>query len=440
VNMSTKSESNYATPNNVPDWVRAELFIDVLKESVKGFAKIKSFRVKNGSAAGENYATIMLRVFIDVELEDGSEKSVSYMLKLPHQTEMFQKMLERNNIFEAERTVYKTIIPEMEQLYRDVGIEVKFGAKSYDLKEAKTEYVLLEDLAPQGFKNMNRIQGLDQAHTESALRKISQWHAASAARVALKGSYPEQYIIGFFREENLEMIKDMNHSLSTTFLKSCETYEDNEEYIEHVRKAQPMITDMCFKMSEPDTTGLNVLNHGDFWTNNMMFSHDLDGKIEEIYLVDFQMPKYGSVAQDLYYFLFSSTKFEDKLTKFDYYIKFYHQNLVKNLKLLKYTKPLPTLREMHISLFKYGFWGKKAMAHYLNSFICVFLLTGYLTATGVMSAILVDPTENANFDNFLSDSAEGAAFKTLIYTNPRYQKHMKIILPWLLNRGVFDDL
>ncbi|KAH8399653.1 hypothetical protein KR215_011389, partial [Drosophila sulfurigaster] len=414
-NMSTENPQSL-----VPDWVQPEIFLDVLKESVKGFSKSKSFKASAALAPGENYATIMLRVNIQVELEDGSEKSVSYMLKLPHQSEMFLKMLERNNIFEYERTVYKTIIPEMEQLYRDVGVDVKFGAKSYDLKNAKSEYVLLEDLAPQGFKNMNRIQGLDQAHTESALQKLSQWHAASVARVALKGPYPKQYIVGFFKEENLEMIKEMNHSLSTNFLKSCETYVNNEEYIEHVVTAQPMITDMCFKMSEPDTTGLNVLNHGDFWNNNMMFSHDSNGQIEQIYLVDFQMPKYGSVAQDLYYFLFSSTKFEDKLSKFDYYIKFYHQNLVENLKLLKYTKPLPTLREIHISLLKYGFWG-------------------YLTATGVMSAILVDPTENASFDNFLSDSAEGDAFKTMIYTNPRYQKHMKSILPWLLNRGVFDD-
>ncbi|KAH8358983.1 hypothetical protein KR093_003631 [Drosophila rubida] len=414
--MSTETSTSI-----VPEWVQPEIFVNVLKESVKGFTKINSFKANGGLAAGENYATVMLRVNIQVELEDGSEKSVSYMLKLPHQTEMFQKMLERNNIFEAERTVYRTIIPEMEQLYRDVGVEVKFGAKSYDLKDAKTEYVLLEDLAPQGFKNMNRIEGLDQAHTESALRKLSQWHAASAARVAFKGPYPEQYILGFFREENLEMIENMNHSLSTTFLKSCETYQGNEEYIRHVRAAQPKITDMCFEMSKPDTTGLNVLNHGDFWTNNMMFAHDLAGRIKEIYLVDFQMPKYGSVAQDLYYFLFSSTKYEDKLNKFDYYIKFYHQNLVENLKLLKYPNPLPTLREMHSLLLKYGFWG-------------------YLTATGVMSAILVDPTENASFDNFLSDSAEGVAFKTMIYSNPRYQKHMKIILPWLLNRGVFDDL
>lgn len=89
----------------------------------------------------------------------------------------------------------------------------------------------------------------------------------------------------------------------------------------------------------------------------MMYSHDSFGKIKEIYLVDFQLPKYGTVAQDLYYFLLSSTKFEDKLTKFDYYIKFYHENLAQHLKLLKYPKAIPTLRDIHLSLFKNGLWG-----------------------------------------------------------------------------------
>lgn len=57
------------SPKNVPDWVQAEKFVDVLKESVKGFSKIKSFKANSGSAAGENYSTVMLRLNIDVELE-----------------------------------------------------------------------------------------------------------------------------------------------------------------------------------------------------------------------------------------------------------------------------------------------------------------------------------------------------------------------------------
>ncbi|KAM8704327.1 hypothetical protein ACLKA7_008867 [Drosophila subpalustris] len=413
-----ETEAKVDSPaSKVPDWVQAELFVDVLKESIKGFSKIKSFKVNSGSATGENYATIMLRVNIEVQLEDGKEKSVSYMLKVPHQLEMFQQM--EKDIFNAERDMYKIVVPEMEQMYRDAGLEVKFGAQIYELKGAKTEYILLEDLAVKGFKNTNRIEGLDQLHTEAALRKLSQWHAASAVRVATKGSYPDHLIYGFYKEQNRAMMVEVNKQLGQNFVKCCATYEGNEDYIDQVKALQVKFTDEVLKLVKVNPNEFNALNHGDFWSNNMMYSHDSFGKIREIYLVDFQLPRYGTVAQDLYYFLLSSTKFEDKLTKFDYYIKFYHENLTQHLKLLKYPKAIPTLRDIHLSLFKHGLWG-------------------YMTATSVMSGILVDPTEAATLDSFLSDSDESNDFKNLIYTNPRYRKHIQAVLPWLLNRGALD--
>ncbi|XP_068157111.1 uncharacterized protein [Drosophila tropicalis] len=413
------AEAAEQAPSKIPDWVKANLFEDVLKSTVKGYKKVKSFKPVIGSAAGENYATIMLRLEIEVELEDGKIKPISYMLKLPHQTEVFQKMMETTNIFDIERNAYQKIVPELEELYKNNGVDIKFGAQSYDLKNAKTDYVLLEDLRPQGFKNANRLEGLDQQHTDKVLRKLSQWHAASIVRVATKGPYEESLTTGFFKEENRQMMTEMNKALSQIFLKCCATYEGNETYFEDVKVLQPKVTDEIFKMAKLDPLELNVLNHGDCWSNNIMFQYDAFGKIKEVYLVDYQMPRWGTVAQDLLYFLISSTKLEDKLSKFDQNIKFYHDNLVEHLKLLKYSKPLPTLRDIHLSLFKYGFWG-------------------YCTATGVMAAVLLDPTESASFENFLGDTEEGTDFRTLMYSNARYRKHIQAILPWLHNRGALE--
>lgn len=194
-------------------------------------------------------------------------------------------------------------------------------------------------------------------------------------------------------------------------------------------------------MAEVDTNFLNVLNHGDFWSNNMMFSYDCFGKIKDLMLVDFQVPKWGSVAQDLIYFLISSTKFDDKLTKFDRNIKFYYDNLVENLNILKYSRSMPLLRELHITIYKYGFWGELIVI--ISSLFLVsnkynYYFPGYLTATGAMSTVLVDSTDTASFENFLSDSTEGADFKNLLYTNSRYLKHIQAVLPWLLNRGALQ--
>eukprot|EP00099_Drosophila_melanogaster_P023580 NP_651385.3 uncharacterized protein Dmel_CG10562 [Drosophila melanogaster] len=401
--------------SKIPDWVTAEIFEDLLKANVDGYSKIKNFKADIGSAAGENYATIMLRVKIEVELQDGKSKSVSYMVKLPHQVEAIQEMMKRTNIFEIERTMYNEVVPELEALYKAVGVDITFGAKNYDLKNAKTDYVALEDLGLKGFKNANRLEGLDQEHTERVLRKLSQWHAASAVRVATKGPYPKILLQGFFKEESRPVMSEMIKGMGANFVKSCATYEGHEAYLDKVKALQPVAIDKIFEFAKVEPTEFNVLNHGDSWSNNIMFQYDAFGKIKEVYLVDYQLPKYGTVAQDLLYFLLSSTKLEDKLAKFDYYIKIYHDNLVEHLKILKYSKPIPSLRDIHLALFKYGYFG-------------------YTVATGVMSAVLLDPTDSASLENFIG----GSDFQMQLYNSPRYRKHIQAVMPWLLNRGALE--
>ncbi|KAH8390818.1 hypothetical protein KR200_002204, partial [Drosophila serrata] len=405
--------------SKIPEWVTAELFEDALKASVEGYTKVRSFKAEIGTAAGENYATIMLRVHIEVELQDGKIKPVSFMVKLPHQLEMYQQMMKHTNIFESESTMYTQVVPEMEALYKEAGLEVRFGANSYNLKNAQSDYVALEDLSVQGFKNTNRLEGLDQAHTERVLRKLAQWHAATAVRISTKGQYPEILLKGFFKVENKPMMNEMMKGMGQRFFQCCTTYEGHEAYIDKIKALKPVIIDEMFRLGQVDPTEFNVLNHGDCWSNNIMFQYDDLGKIKEVYMVDYQVPKYGSVAQDLLYFLISSTRLEDKLSKFDYYIKFYHDNLVEHLKILKYSKPLPSLKEIHMALYKYGLFGMPIK---------------YL----IMAAILVDPTDKASFENFLSDSADGADFQMQMYNNARYRKHIQLILPWLLNRGALD--
>jgi len=124
------------------------------------------------------------------------------MLKTPHQSEQYRKVIEKTDIFDVERGMYVEVVPELEQLYRDVGLEVKFGAELYDI-EASDYYVLLEDLRPRGFGNIDRLEGMDQAHTECVLKKFAQWHAASAVRVETKGPYQEKYTKGFLRNEEI---------------------------------------------------------------------------------------------------------------------------------------------------------------------------------------------------------------------------------------------
>lgn len=110
--------------------------------------------------------------------------------------------------------------------------------------------------------------------------------------------------------------------------------------------------------SKKDPDEFNVLNHGDLWVNNIMFQYNEDGSLRETYFIDFQMGRYGSPAQDLQYFLLSSTNLNNKIKYFDYFISYYHRHLIENLTLLHYKAKMPQLKDIHVALFKHSYWGK----------------------------------------------------------------------------------
>jgi len=67
MSSQTKDEDVSQREVVIPDWVKPEAFEHLLKRKVKDYRETKSMRAKAGVAAGENYATIMLRIELDVE-------------------------------------------------------------------------------------------------------------------------------------------------------------------------------------------------------------------------------------------------------------------------------------------------------------------------------------------------------------------------------------
>lgn len=403
----------------IPKWIKVELFQQVFEEIISGYRQTKEFEVKEALPPGENYATIMLRIKAGIELMDGSIKSCNFMLKTAHSSEMLREMMDRFDMFDTETDMYRFIIPELEQMYTQVGVNVKFSCKFYKLPDIDESYVLLEDLKCRGFKNANRLEGLDINHTKHVLKKLAQWHAASATRVTTKGPYDEKYMKSYFKPEGFEAMKSMFANVTKYFISCVSSYNGYEEYYEDLCKIEKLLMDELYKLNEIDENDFNALNHGDAWCNNIMFQTDDNDDVLETYLVDYQLPKYGTVAQDLYYFLLSSTKYEIKLKHFDYLISYYHENLVKHLRLLNYPNKLPTLKGIHMQLLKHGVWG--------------------LTSTcGILAAVLLDPTEKANLDNFMSANDVAVDFKMQMFSNPRYRKHAEALLPWLYYRGALE--
>uniref|UniRef100_A0A1I8PQJ6 CHK kinase-like domain-containing protein n=2 Tax=Stomoxys calcitrans TaxID=35570 RepID=A0A1I8PQJ6_STOCA len=406
--------------SNIPSWINSTTFEGALRESVGDFKKIQNFNVCNALGPGENYATLMLRVQIEFLLLDDSLSTQSFMLKVPLDNKLYEEEMSKWDMFKKEAGMYRDVIPEMEELYRNKGVEVRFGAKSYSLPVTK-DYILLEDLSRRGFRNIKRQNGLDMQHAKSSLKMLAQWHAASAVRVAQKGPYDEAYVHGFLIESSREITQQMFDCNLKHILAAARQLPHHEEYYGKMEAMFANLTDIVYSESSTEIfeNEFLALNHGDFWCNNIMYQYDDEGNLKDTHVVDLQMPRFGSVAQDLMYFILSSTQLDLKVKRFDELVAYYHQQLVEHLKILEYSKTMPCLRDIHKSLIKRNVWG-------------------ILTVSCIMAGVLCEPTNAACMDNFVTESEEGDDFRQKLFFSERYLRHLEEVLPWLNNRGAFD--
>lgn len=68
--MSANSEDTTSDPKiTLPEWLKPEILVPILKANYKDFQAIKNFRALPGTKPGDNYATIMLRIELDIELK-----------------------------------------------------------------------------------------------------------------------------------------------------------------------------------------------------------------------------------------------------------------------------------------------------------------------------------------------------------------------------------
>ncbi|XP_016980542.1 uncharacterized protein LOC108045665 [Drosophila rhopaloa] len=400
-----------------PKWVNQELFNGLLEQNNKNFKAILTFVPTSAISKGENYLTIVLRIQIQMQLKNDSTEDVSFILKIPLVPDDQEN--DFHDMFDTELNMYDHLIPELEDLYaKNTSLSPRFKPLHFKFPgtPVKSDYILLEDLRNRGYRNADRIQGLEQFEVEAVLKKLAQWHAASAKRVVELGEYEQGIRESYFTTEHQKLLDEFNINFCMPFLECMQQYNLNPGQLVLISDYTSRLTDLNIEFGRNDSMELSVLNHGDFWCNNFMFKYKDGSEIEDVCFVDFQLPKFGTPAQDLLCLLMTSPKFSIKLNKFDHFIEYYHQQLVHHLGLLNYNRNAPTLAQLHTHLHRYSLW----------AFIC---------AQRMLPIVLLPPDDDSNIGNMMGNSEEAIAFKRKMFLLPAYVDQIKVILPWLINRG-----
>lgn len=282
----------------IPKWINEEYFQPIIEKEVDDFVRIKQFISTAATQLGDNYTSVMVRVTITIEVKgesdyfliksihiilhlllsyiDGGERELSYIVKTTLDLDKGGDFLAGLSLFPKEKQMYQTHIPNFTKLSKEAGVNIKLAPQCFYIDDTPERITLvLEDLKPAKFRNVDRIKGLDMKHMRRVLHKLAELHAASAVCFEQNGPYDEIYHKSVYIESNRKVFEGVTQMRQSSYIKAMREWglPDVEQYIETIPSPSKFF-DTGIAMTKVDESEFNCLNHGDLWCNNIMFADE----------------------------------------------------------------------------------------------------------------------------------------------------------------------
>ncbi|XP_075164820.1 uncharacterized protein LOC142237306 [Haematobia irritans] len=408
----------------IPLWINDEYFREIVAKDEKDSVGIRKLTPTAALPPAENFTSVMVRIHLELEMRDGSIKPKSYILKTMLDEDKGGAVFNKLPLFPKEMKMYRTYLPAFEKLYKAAGCDIQLAPRClFTEKVGNRINFVFEDLAQKNFKNLDRLKGCDMKHLYQTLRKLAEFHAASVVYETQQGPYEEDFQYGFVDNRQGPGFCQMVFENCAPSLKKAMANWNMENTEECLKKfpSSEQFSKCALATLQQSTNSFNVLNHGDFWSSNIMFNYLPNGDINETLMVDFQICKWGSPAEDLLFFLTLSPSYDIRIKEFDHCVEIYHTRLIECLKLLDYKKPLPSLRALHQDMYD-----KK------NSFYAFFACVNHLP-------LLLLPTDkDCNVLNFSTPDQLGEEFRRKVFSQPLFVETIKKVYPFFYRRGLFN--
>ncbi|KAH8232275.1 hypothetical protein KR032_003287 [Drosophila birchii] len=377
----------------VPAWLDQQELERVVRQDIPEFRKIESIRCKWEVQLPQPALCVELQVLIT----DSKKRLVRYLLK-SRETVSGGLKLPIQGDFSVEQFMYETVLPALEELYKNENKIIHFAPLSYQSKP-KSNCLYLNYIPAKGYSVGNTQKGLNVSAMEAVLSKLAAYHAATACYIEKNSGKIRE--LPKLRGNQVGAVADLKSLLQIKFHESLRAndareYEDKVKSFQKYVKSQTEVLDV--------KTSFNVILNGSCWPNNLFNQVDAFGNVKDSLFSDFHAAKYGPAVYDLFSLLLTAPA--EKTTGFDVYVKYYHDQLVANLNLLKYRGKKPSLTDLQLDLLKYGHWA-------------------FEFATEVLPVVL------SNFNTY-DDLDE-------LFRNPVFGEQMRELLPWLENRGYFEE-
>lgn len=403
-----------------PTWVNAEFVQGILKNSESDETiEVKNITTKPATGNGDNYMSDIVRVGVEYSSsKSGREitQKTSLLVKIALTVnEANRELLE---VFKTEIQMMENTLVKMNDVLKEQ--DYRLSARVLYSEMGDPSFIVLEDLAPIGYRMADRQAGLDLQHCILAMRGLAKFHASS---VAVCEKEPEQklsYTRGMYHKDYPETAKTFTATAMRGFSTEVATWSELEnranEYSEKLLKLSKVCYDRGIESIEPIEDEFQVINHGDFWVNNMLFRYNENGNVTDHIFVDFQVCFWSSPAIDILYFLNTSTSCDVYVDHREALIEEYHDTLTKTMIEIECETQPPSMAALQKSLKYHGYYG-------------------FMSACLTLPFALMDKSDTKKLDEILNQSDN--------YQNPAYkgQAYRKIMLSRLDQwnaQGLFD--
>ncbi|PSN29256.1 hypothetical protein C0J52_27954 [Blattella germanica] len=337
------TETLNVSPNSDYTWLSNTFLETVLRTGEDDSIEVHSVEVEPATAPGDNYASEMSRVRVKFNRGE-HEETKSIIVKRGPNKEAIMKVLREELVFERESCALASALPEMHRLLEEVspGTFQPFSAKHlYSNFDPPVPTIVMEDLKEKCFKMADRLKGFDKKHCILVMKTLARHHAASAVLSEKNPEIMKPFYKPIHGEKARESLKIFFENAMENLAKEVELWPDySDRFANKLHKVAEQIVDYQITCSHINENEFNVLNHGDFWLNNMMFSYQ-DGEVQDIRFVDYQASRFGNPAHDIMYFLYSSPTL-DIMKDNQFLIEEYYKTLEETLTLLEYKHLIPS--------------------------------------------------------------------------------------------------
>ncbi|CAB3383858.1 Hypothetical predicted protein [Cloeon dipterum] len=287
-----------------------ELVVEVLQELK--WVGVEEIEVTPGSSLGDGLMALIYRVRATGRLARAEKARASFVVKHTPRNKARRDVFDVPMLFANEHSFYENVVPALSRHCGPLAVAKFF----HSITDGEHDALILEDLKEQSFRLADRRKGLDLRHCRVVLAALARLHAASFVLKEKNAAAFEQLrprVKDMFWDADREFaFKPFTTSCFEETLRTLKAYfggDDHEnKYIEAFLRLSERGYDFIAASVRSTASRLQVVTHGDCWTNNLLFKYadEQPDSPSDVRFLDYQLTRITTPAADVTYFLFTS--------------------------------------------------------------------------------------------------------------------------------------